>query len=217
MKDSFICICCRRRLARCDAKISEEFLGLCKHCDGRIKYTGYPNLLPAKGSTSALFTPLYYKRPIKGAITRFKFMHQTRYEKIFTEILYDYLKNWNLRDDFDFITAIPISRKRYLERGYNQTDVLARPLAERLGMEYNGNCIYKKRHNKRQSKLRSATLRFENVQDAYLADNSRVLGKKILLMDDIYTTGATMESCAAELLEKGAKEVVGVTLAAVIR
>lgn len=165
----------------------------------------------------SLFVPLYYRNPIKSAITRFKFASQTRYAKIFCEILYDFLKDWELEKEFDFLTAVPISRKRLYERGYSQTELLAEPLAAKLGIEYVRNCVYKKKHNPRQSALIEKSFRFENVKDVYLADKCKVEGKDILLLDDIYTSGATMNSCAAELKMRGAKTVVGIALAAAMR
>lgn len=217
MDNGFICICCRRRHPKAKAVLCEKYLGICLECNARIKYTEYEAVASGGDRLDSLLSPLIYTEPIKSAIMRYKFSSQVRYAEIFIEILYDYLKDEQLERNFDFITAVPLSRKRLYERGYCQTELLAKPLAEKLGIPYAGNCLYKKRHNPKQSRLNIKSLRFENVRDTYLADSEKVKGKNILLLDDIYTSGATMNSCAGELKDKGANSVVGIALAMVMR
>ncbi len=217
MDNGFICICCRRRFRWEDAVIAEHYLGICMECNERIEYVKAGSVLPGGGALDSLFAAARYEGIIKSAIGRYKFASQPRYAKMFAMMLYNQLKGWHLEREFDFITAIPLSRKRLYERGYCQTELIAKPLAERLGIPYVGNCVYKKRHNQKQSRLNIKALRFENVQDTYLADSLKVKGKSILLLDDIYTSGATMKACAEELKNRGAESVVGVSLAVVLR
>ena len=208
-----MCICCKRRKGRNEKYIAEKYIGICRDCENRLERIPFGNVFKGNDYVSSLFSVFYYKGLIRDAIRRYKFLGQWRYGKIFTMLLYEYLKDLHLEEKFDLVTMIPISRKRFIERGYNQTEFLAKPLADMLGIDFNGNCIFKKRHNETQSSVGRSAQRYENVRDVYLADAAKVKGKSILLVDDVFTSGATMKSCAKELIEKGAECVVGITLA----
>lgn len=193
--------------------MTERYLGLCAECNEKIEYIPQGGVFKGGESLTSLFSVCYYTGNIRSAIKQYKFYGQSRYSKIFVEMMYKYLKNLNLHKEFDLVTMIPLSRKRLRERGYNQTELLAKPLAEKLGIEFNGSCVFKKRNNKVQSYAKSAAERRLNVKDAYIADFSKIKGKNILLIDDVYTTGSTMQECARELKSKGAENVLGITLA----
>ena len=131
--------------------------------------------------------------------------------------MYEYFKNMNLDKEYDLVTMVPISRKRWIERGYNQSEFLAKPLADKLGIEFKNNCIFKYRNNKAQSSTKGISERRKNVKNVYIADYEKLSGKNIILMDDVYTTGSTMEECAKELRAKGAENVLGIVLAKVVK
>lgn len=213
MDDRFLCIFCNRRHFNSEAYIRETYLGVCKECNERLPSIPKDGVFCGTHSTNSLFSVFYYKDMVKRSVIRYKFHGQRRYSKIYIELMYDFLKDLRLSDDFNLMTSVPLSRKRFYERGFNQTEILAEPLAKRLGIPFCANCIFKTRHTAKQSTLRGISQKRENVQDAYLADVSKVNGKKILLLDDIFTTGSTIESCAKELLDKGADCITIVTLA----
>lgn len=213
VENRFVCICCKRRKGRGEAYIAEKYIGICRSCESKLERIAPGAVFKGNDDINSLFSVFYYKGLIRNALMNYKFFGQWRYGKIFTMLMYDYLKDLHLEDNFDLVTMVPISRKRFLERGYNQTEFLAEPLADMLGIPFDGNCIFKKRHNKTQSSVGRIAQRYENVRDAYLADVKKVKGRNILLVDDVFTSGATMKSCAKELVEKGAKSVVGITLA----
>ena len=217
MDNGFICICCKRRTSYKESVISEKYLGLCKGCNDKISY--FPDGTVFKGSDnlSSLFSVVEYKGVIGSAIRRYKFSGQQRYSKIFVEMMYEYFKGMGLEREYDLMTMVPLSRKRLLERGYCQTELLAKPLAEKLGIEFRNNCIFKNRNNKAQSTTRDLPERKINVKDVYIANAEKIKGKNIILVDDVYTTGSTMEECAKELKNKGAKNVLGITLAKAVR
>ena len=115
--------------------------------------------------------------------------------------------------DYDIICSVPIHKKRMKERGYNQSELIAKEIAKNLT-----NTIYKKvlkkiKDNKRQSELKKEE-RLQNVKDVYEIQNKQIIeNKKIILFDDIYTTGNTVNECSKVLKENGAKEILVLTLA----
>lgn len=217
MEGVFICIGCRRRKRVEDAEILGKFLGLCKRCNERLLYFPKKTVFPGSENIDSVISTFSYEGQIKDIIRRYKFSGQVAYKEVFIKAMLKNLSSYPLSKDFDLITAVPLSRKRFYERGYNQAELLAKPIAEDLGMESNFNCIFKKRHNKKQSLTGNKMERRDNVHDAYIADFSKIKGKRIILIDDVYTTGSTMEECAKELKDKGARAVLGVTLAKTVR
>ena len=115
--------------------------------------------------------------------------------------------------DFDCVTWAPLSRKRRRERGYDQGELLARAMAKRLGLPAAATLV-KARHTQPQSGLDSAEARRANALGAYaILNGAEVAGKRVLLADDVVTSGATLSECARTLLEAGAEFVWCVTLA----
>lgn len=110
-------------------------------------------------------------------------------------------------DGFDLITWVPVSRLRKLRRGYDQVELLAKYVGAELGMKP-VRLLVKIRHNRAQSGIAGQAKRRANVLGAYrMVNPEQVRGKRILLLDDVITTGATAGECARVLLTAGAKEV----------
>jgi len=110
------------------------------------------------------------------------------------------------------LIPVPLSPKRLKERGYNEVALVARPLAYELDLEYAPNALCKSREARSQVGL-TISQRRENVSQAYQADSSAVKRKSILLIDDVATTGSTIQSSTAALLSAGASEVYVLTIA----
>jgi ComF family protein len=111
----------------------------------------------------------------------------------------------------DMVTAVPLSPRRYKERGYNQSERIARPLAMRLGISYNPFAIKRIRDTVSQVGL-SAEARRRNVENAFKALPELVEGKRVLLFDDVMTTGSTLEACSKALKESGVEAVHCLTI-----
>ncbi len=109
------------------------------------------------------------------------------------------------------IIAVPLSRKKQFKRGYNQSELIAKIIAKKSKIPYRKNILIKQKHNITQSNL-NRKQRFENVKNVFKVTND-LKNKKILLIDDIYTTGATVNECARVLKKAGASEVVVYTVA----
>ena len=114
---------------------------------------------------------------------------------------------------YDIIGAVPIHKKRKIERGYNQSELIAKELAKNIqGLEYK-KILIKIKNNQRQSELKKEQ-RLENVKDVYEIQNKQIIqGKKIILFDDIYTTGSTVNECSKIMLQAGTKKVGVLTIA----
>ncbi len=110
------------------------------------------------------------------------------------------------------VIPVPLSAKRLRERGYNQAAQFALPLALALGARYRPSGVRRIRHTVSQVKL-SWQERQDNVTGAFYANPRLVAGQKILLIDDVVTTGATISACATALLDAGARNVYALSVA----
>ncbi len=110
------------------------------------------------------------------------------------------------------IIPVPLGKKRLKERGYNQVSLVARPLTYQMSWAYAPQALWKTRETRSQVGL-SASQRTENVRNAYQADAQAVTQKSILIMDDVATTGSTIQACTEALLCAGARNVYVLTIA----
>ena len=148
----------------------------------------------------------YYKDKIRAAILRYKFYSRRHYAKPFGRFLAMKLLEKD-KTDFDLITWVPISRRRKWRRGFDQVELLAQEVTEHLQIPL-VDTLKKIRHTPPQSGLGDVSRRRANVLGAYRCIRPKaVRGKRILLLDDIITTGATLSECARVLLTAGGSEV----------
>lgn len=208
---SIICASCKQRFSPSIISISVKNIGLCRECCKLIEPV--PLFNPMEGSKNVKFyiCGYYYDDVIKKLIHRYKFNSEYSFGDLFSEMLYERIKDIPELRNFDFITSVPISRRRLFSRGYNQSELIARTVSEKLDIPYT-RCIYKHKHTLAQSLLKK-NRRITNIKGAFIADTKRVANKKILLFDDIITTGSTMNECAGELYDKGAYFVAGLSFA----
>ena len=108
---------------------------------------------------------------------------------------------------------VPLHHKRLRERGYNQAGLLAGELSEFIAMPVIENSLIRKRNTPPQARTANAEIRRDNVAGAFTCPDRKLEGKRVLLIDDVCTSGATLDSCAAALKAAGAVSVWGLTLA----
>mgnify|MGYP000871374210 FL=1 len=167
-----------------------------------------------------LTTPPVYKElrswlAFEGAIR--KALHGVKYRRNFgmgEQLAFEILPftkglNW---DDVDLAVPVPLGKERYMERGYNQVSSFARPLALAMGWKFYPQALKRVKETQSQVEL-SAVERVANVEDAFVAEARVVNGKSVLVLDDVSTTGATLNSCADALISGGAKSVYALTIA----
>ncbi len=117
--------------------------------------------------------------------------------------------------NFDLVIPVPLHRARKRERGFNQSEILAEGISKTLNIATSRDVLKRKKNTKDQTNL-DAQQRKENVEGAFVVTRSeKVIGKQVILIDDVMTTGATLNECARMLLDAGAKMVFAVTLAVV--
>ena len=197
------CILCRRLLRR-------EELDLCGDCRRDVDpYASGERKFKFLDSMTAVW---YYEENVRRSIVRYKFYGARYLAANFGRLIAMRVLQEEL--EFDLITWVPVSRWRKFRRGFDQVELLARAVGRELG---HGpvRCLRKIRNNKKQSTLRDPAERRANVLGVYrVTDPELVANKKILLLDDVLTTGATAGECARVLLTAGAKEVHCAVLAA---
>lgn len=155
----------------------------------------------------------YYSGPLRDAIVSLKYHRNIGLGSFFAPALCEIIvkERWNV----DLITAIPLSENRKKERGYNQAEILAKPIAGRMNLPYSEKSVQRNKHTSSQVGL-TVKERQLNMKDVFKADPQFVKDKSILLIDDVATTGATMDACAKALLDAGCRQVFGLTLAKTI-
>jgi ComF family protein len=146
-----------------------------------------------------------YEDTVRSSLLRFKFGRKRHYASTYGKELASKLQS--IGKNFDIITWVPISTRRKLKRGYDQGQLLSLALETHTGIPVL-QCLKKRKHNPPQSTLHGEAQRKANVLGVYKAINqSEFVGKRILLLDDIITTGATISECAKTLMLAGAQEV----------
>jgi ComF family protein len=155
----------------------------------------------------------YYEDTVRRSLLRYKFYGKRGYSSAYARLLgMKLMKEEKL--DFDLLTYIPISQKRRRKRGFDQVQLLAEKLGQEIGMTPQP-LLQKIRDNPAQSGIVGQAERRANVLGVYrVTDPTLVAEKRILLLDDIITTGATASECARVLLTAGAKEVHFAVIAA---
>ena len=148
----------------------------------------------------------YYEGYSRRSILRYKFRRARHYARGYGRLLAMKLQR-EYPEGFDMLTWVPISPLRRLSRGYDQVELLAKAVGAELGMEP-VRTLRKIRHNRPQARISGSAERRANVLGVYrLAKEADVRDKRILLLDDVITTGATAGEAARVLLTAGAKEV----------
>ena len=191
------CVLCRKLL-----KSGE--IDLCRECRADApEYAGKKINLRFLDSFAAVW---YYEGNVRRSLLRFKFYNARSYGVSYGRILAMRLQR-EYPDGFDMLTWVPVSRLRKLRRGYDQVELLAKAVGRELGLSPVPT-LKKIRNNRPQSRLKDPAARRANVLGAYrLLEGAAVKGQRVLLLDDILTTGATAGECARVLLSAGAKEV----------
>ena len=152
-----------------------------------------------------------HKGPVRHSIYQFKYNNKRIYGKFYAEELYRLyghkMKEWGI----DVIIPIPLHRRRKRERGYNQSEIVAKYLGKMSGIRVEQNVLYRIQNTKPQKSL-SYKERKANLHNAFLAKGSLKGVRNALLIDDIYTTGNTINEAAKILKDKGALKVFFFTI-----
>lgn len=209
------CVGCRRTgawlCAECQSQIPRVELPFCIQCGDRVAAEN----LCARCRTSPLQierirAAVYFEGALREAIHHLKYKGRIALVKPLGNLMATYWQQHPM--PADVLVPVPLHTSRLRERGYNQAALLARELAQRAELALNERTLVRKRATAPQIEL-SARQRRENVHGAFCCSDDGLAEKRVLLIDDVCTTGATLEACAIALRESGAHSVQALTLA----
>lgn len=201
----------------CGCVLTMENSGFfCERCEREIERIRPPyNPRQFIGTFDYAVAPFYYRGSIKRAILRLKYSEKERVAAFLGEEMSREINSRFFGVKFDILTCVPATKKSISERGYNQSQSILENICIDNGVDYNSlgypsvdcNLLFKSKTTEVQHLL-GAESRYENIAIAYHISPGRdISGKTILLIDDIFTTGSTVNSCAAELKKNGASFV----------
>ena len=191
------CVFCKKLLDKGETDV-------CHHCRGNLPETKNSHL---RFSFVAGWTAVwYYKDTVRDSIHRFKFNRYRHYAATYGQALALKLEE-DAQLQFDVLTYAPVAILRKIRRGYDQVELICNVVGENLGVTP-VKTLRKIRNTPPQSGIKDVARRRANVLGAYrCSDREFIKGKRVLLLDDVVTTGATASECARVLITAGAKEV----------
>ncbi len=189
----------------CRELLSGDETDLCHSCrKSAPEISGRKRKLPYIAQWTAVW---YYKDSVRSCIHRFKFWNARGYADFFAREMAMRIQQDQWQTQFDALSWVPVSTLRRMKRGYDQSQLLAQALGRELGMEAVP-LLKKVRHTPPQSRIKDAPRRRANVLGAYRCiDPAAAQGQRILLVDDVVTSGATGCECSKMLMIHGAKSV----------
>ena len=191
---------------------------LCNKCEIKIKKELDVNIInEGQEIEDKYFNELMYIFKYEGEIRRliidYKFNDKSYIYLTFVNFLLKNEKIFEKIKKYDKIIPVPISKKRLKARGYNQSYLIAKEIAKQTNLEIVNNCLIKTKNIIEQSKLNKEE-RKQNIQGVYELQNEKLIkDKKILLIDDIYTTGSTVNECS-KILRQGNPTEIGILVLA---
>ena len=193
-------------------KLGEGYL--CKKCEKELEK--YKINLNNEENIDNYIEKLHvfkYEKMIRELIIQYKFNEKSYLYKTFCELIIKNKKVFDFIKSYDIIIPVPMYSKRIRKRGYNQSELIAKELAKKLNIGYNKKVLIKVKKNKPQSILNKKE-RKENTENVYkIINKEKIYDKKILIFDDIYTTGATINACIKEIEKAKVKKIGVLTLA----
>ena len=207
----------------CKNKISSKEQGICLECDHHLPRTNFQTTKENKFTerfwgripvhTAAAMYYFNGNESVKKMIHGLKYEGKTKIGERIGRIFGKRLRKSSNFDDIDLILPVPLHWERQRERGYNQSDCFGNGLSDSLDKECRKDCLSRKVNTVSQTK-KSIAERIENVSNIFEVEKPELLkGKHILLVDDVVTTGATLEACAEAILKVPGTTVSMATIA----
>ncbi|MDI6785643.1 MAG: ComF family protein [bacterium] len=206
--EKYICQKCLKKVkyinsntcSLCGKEFNLPVSSLCKDCKNNKRYFKEARAIGR------------YEGVLKDYIHLLKYCNKPYLKVLFPDIVKDYAK-WIKNYQFDYIMPIPLHPKKLRKRGYNQAELFAKYLSKAYKIEYYKDNLTRKKETLPQINLDKKE-RLRNVKSSFIVKyKEKVKDKSILLIDDVYTTGATVNECSKELKESGVKKIIVLTLA----
>jgi len=202
---NYICSHCQQSLSRISPPI-------CPRC-GKPQSDGM--LCPAcddeNPGIAGIRSPFLFDGVIRRAIHEFKYRNLRALALPMAGLLYDYTLENPVPGDV--LVPVPLHRKRLRERGYNQSGLLAKQLGKLTGMPIIDDCLIRRHHTPPQARMTNIDERRRNVVNAFSCSNGKLKGKRVILIDDVTTSGTTLNACAETLIKSGTTTVWGLVIA----
>lgn len=174
------------------------------------------NRFAGKVDIKAVFSYLKFTKggKVQNILHNLKYKQRQEVAVYMGNLFGDFLKDNSKNIEIDVLIGVPLHPQKHILRGFNQSDLIAKGISEVLNVPYEFAAIIRNVNTKTQTK-KSRIERYLNVENVFeVLEKEKIFGKKIGLVDDVLTTGATLEVCAKALLDVGAKEVTIFCLAA---
>ena len=200
-----ICYSCRRLLTRIIPP-------LCPRC-GKPQSSGIlcPSCVDWPAKIDGIRSPFKFEGVMREAIHQLKYRNLRALVAPLAKLLQDYLNANPLPGEV--LVPVPLHQKRLKERGYNQSNLLARELGKLINLPVVDECLVRQRHSPPQARTSTLDERRSNIADAFTCIDHTLKDKQILLIDDVSTSGATLDACAAALKASGTTSVWGLVVA----
>lgn len=209
-KKSFLCCGCRERCTDKNAVYVYKNTCICRECFDKLDFVQDGILFFGEAFEDFTFSPFYYKGLFREIFLKFKFNGNYAFGHIIGMAAAERLKDIEELKGYDCIVPVPLSDNRYRERGFNQSEIMAQYIAKELGIRLE-KLLVRCRDSAPQSTVKTVE-RSLNVRNAFKACGDPS-GKRIILFDDIHTTGSTMHECKLVLKAAGAEAICFVTAA----
>jgi Predicted amidophosphoribosyltransferases len=214
-------------------EILEKHREICRKCEKNLRYIrepkckkcGKPFELEESGSELREYCTdcikrthhyesgmavFQYSDELRESIYRFKYYNQRTYAKFYGRAMACYKRQ--IKDlGIQILIPVPISRKRKITRGYNQAELMAQALGRELNLPVDSGYLLREKNTLPQKELNEKERR-NNLKNAFKISENVIKYKKVLLVDDIYTTGSTIDACALVLKQAGAEKVYFISL-----
>jgi ComF family protein len=188
---SYICPSCLEKLPRLNTEV--------------------PSHLDLPLSIDAIYSPFRFEGTVRRAVHELKYRHLRDVSGALAALMNEYLVHKEIPGDL--LVPVPLHPGRLRWRGYNHAALLAGHLSHFCGLPLVSGCLARKKAAAPQAESASLEERRKNVTDAFFCCNGKISGKNVILVDDVATSGATLNACAAALKEAGAAAVYGLTIA----
>ena len=202
----------------CEKKLPRIIPPVCIKCSKPIRYDSPDSICPDCDLYDKSFemskSPFLYEGIIKDAIYSFKYYNKPYFYKLFGSLLLSFMTDINYTD-FDYIASVPLHKSKMRTRGYNQSELIAKYLSDKLLIPY-ANVLKRTKKTTKQSN-QSKEERRKNMKAAFAVKSSakyeNIKNSSVLLVDDVYTTGSTADECSKVLLNYGVSKVYVITAA----
>lgn len=185
---------------------------LCPRC-GKPQLSGIlcPGCIGWEAEIDGIRSPFRFDGVMRQAIHQLKYKNLRALAVPLAKLMQDYFSTNPVTGDV--LVPVPLHQKRLKERGYNQSNLLAQELSKLINLPAVDDCLVRQRYDSPQARTSTLDERRSNVANAFTCSDHRLRDKQVLLIDDVSTSGATLDACAMALKKAGATSVWGLVLA----